>query len=238
MIFYIIAIPAFSFFLPLYSFWRMDDFSWGQTRVVLGESGKKMIVHDEGKFDPRSIPLKSWSDYENELWDKESNHSIGSWVPSGKYKVDNYAESRAGSIYGRETYYEPRTQSPVGMAHPPGHLSGRDTPLSVSPHRAAFEVGTLYHPTPSRPATHDYLEMNIPTTGSPDILDVSAGAPPDRDLELAVQQILQTVDLSSVTKRDIRRKLEDRFGVDLTTRKAIINAVIDRMLLMRASQPQ
>lgn len=45
MVFYIIAIPAFSFFLPLYSFWKMDDFSWGATRVVLGESGKKLIVH-------------------------------------------------------------------------------------------------------------------------------------------------------------------------------------------------
>lgn len=45
MVFYILAIPAFSFFLPLYSFWRMDDFSWGQTRVVLGEKGKKLIVH-------------------------------------------------------------------------------------------------------------------------------------------------------------------------------------------------
>jgi len=45
MIFYILAIPAFSFLLPLYSFWRMDDFSWGATRVVLGESGKRMIVH-------------------------------------------------------------------------------------------------------------------------------------------------------------------------------------------------
>ena len=63
MLFYILAIPAFSFFLPLYSFWRMDDFSWGQTRMVLGESGKKLIVHDEGKFDPKAIPLKSWSDY-------------------------------------------------------------------------------------------------------------------------------------------------------------------------------
>lgn len=45
MLFYILAIPVFSFYLPLYSFWRMDDFSWGQTRVVLGESGKKLIVH-------------------------------------------------------------------------------------------------------------------------------------------------------------------------------------------------
>ncbi|KAI0922672.1 hypothetical protein AcV5_009583 [Taiwanofungus camphoratus] len=45
MVFYILAIPAFSFFLPLYSFWKMDDFSWGATRVVLGESGKKIVVH-------------------------------------------------------------------------------------------------------------------------------------------------------------------------------------------------
>ena len=45
MVFYILAIPVFSFYLPLYSFWKMDDFSWGATRVVLGEKGKKMIVH-------------------------------------------------------------------------------------------------------------------------------------------------------------------------------------------------
>src|ERR1700733_6954673 len=45
MLFYVIALPLFSFLLPLYSFWRMDDFSWGATRVVLGESEKRMIVH-------------------------------------------------------------------------------------------------------------------------------------------------------------------------------------------------
>ncbi|KAI6142989.1 chitin synthase-domain-containing protein [Pisolithus tinctorius] len=85
MDFYILAIPIFSFMLPIYSFWHMDDFSWGATRVVLGESGKKIIVHDEGKFDPHSILLKTWNDYENELWDRESNHSIGSWVPPTQF---------------------------------------------------------------------------------------------------------------------------------------------------------
>ena len=45
MVFYMLAIPIFSFMLPIYSFWRMDDFSWGATRVVLGEAGKKIIVH-------------------------------------------------------------------------------------------------------------------------------------------------------------------------------------------------
>lgn len=64
MIFYILAIPVFSFFLPLYSFWKMDDFSWGSTRLVVGDRGKKIVIHDEGKFDPKSIPMKSWNDYE------------------------------------------------------------------------------------------------------------------------------------------------------------------------------
>ncbi|KIN93811.1 glycosyltransferase family 2 protein [Pisolithus tinctorius Marx 270] len=46
-------------------------------KKVLGVCGEcfqsthfgKIIVHDEGKFDPRSIPLKTWNNYENELWD-------------------------------------------------------------------------------------------------------------------------------------------------------------------------
>jgi chitin synthase len=45
MLFYILAVPLFSFYVPLYAFWKMDDFSWGQTRIVMGESGKKLVVH-------------------------------------------------------------------------------------------------------------------------------------------------------------------------------------------------
>ncbi|KAI5990050.1 chitin synthase-domain-containing protein [Pisolithus orientalis] len=48
MDFYILAIPIFSFMLPIYSFWHMDNFSWGAMCVVLGESGKKIIVHVGG----------------------------------------------------------------------------------------------------------------------------------------------------------------------------------------------
>lgn len=116
MIFYILAIPVFSFLLPLYSFWKMDDFSWGSTRVVLNDKGSKVVIHDEGKFDPRVIPLKSWNEYENELWDQESNHSIGSWVPPSRKQQQQqqqyengggeYADSRAQSMYGRETVYD------------------------------------------------------------------------------------------------------------------------------------
>lgn len=64
MIIYILAFPIYSFVLPIYSFWNQDNFSWGSTRIVIGEKGNKQIVavDDEG-FDPRSVPLQRWDDY-------------------------------------------------------------------------------------------------------------------------------------------------------------------------------
>ncbi|KAI5286261.1 hypothetical protein KEM52_002066 [Ascosphaera acerosa] len=64
MIIYLIAYPVYSFILPLYSFWNQDNFSWGNTRVVIGEKGdKKIVAVDDEGFDPRSIPLMRWDDY-------------------------------------------------------------------------------------------------------------------------------------------------------------------------------
>ncbi|KAG9310142.1 glycosyltransferase family 2 protein [Chiua virens] len=240
MVFYLLAIPIFSFMLPIYSFWRMDDFSWGATRVVLGEAGKKIVVHDEGKFDPRAIPLKTWNDYENELWDKESNHSIGSWVPPGHQFKEGYAESRATSLYGHETYYEPRSQSPAlsqqfGMLPPAGYQSGRVTPMSQL--RPLSDVGLMYNSQSmggmgSRPPTN-YFDMPSVQNPGP-LVDFGAGGPSDADLERSVEEILQTADLNTVTKREIRRVLEERFQMDLTSKKATINSAIDRALLSQS----
>lgn len=64
MICYMMAYPIYSFVLPIYSFWKQDDFSWGNTRVVIGETGTKQIVAvDEEVFDPRTIPLLRWDDH-------------------------------------------------------------------------------------------------------------------------------------------------------------------------------
>ena len=61
MIFYLLATPVFGckfvfystfdfdtkttdiVYIPLYSFWHFDDFSWGNTRVIVGEKGKKVL---------------------------------------------------------------------------------------------------------------------------------------------------------------------------------------------------
>ena len=88
-------------------------------------------------------------------------------------------------------------------------------------------MSEVHQPFASRPVTN-YLDMNIPTTRSPE------GEPTDSDLDQAVQGILRSADLNSVTKREIRRKLEDHFSMDLTSRKATINQAIDRILLSHA----
>ncbi|KAL1920103.1 uncharacterized protein VTP21DRAFT_1249 [Calcarisporiella thermophila] len=103
MFFYIFAIPVFSFYIPLYAFWHFDDFSWGNTRVVVGEKGRKFVVTDEGQFDPRQIPTKKWSDYEQELWEvgttasrdsSGTRYSLGSVRPARSFVADN-ADARS-----------------------------------------------------------------------------------------------------------------------------------------------
>lgn len=166
MIIYILAIPVFSFLLPIYSFWKQDDFSWGQTRVVLGEKGKKLVIHDEGEFRPSDIPLKSWVDYENELWERGSNASIGQILAEkqemsfagGAYGNKNHGGE--GSIYGHESVMNftsrPRTpMSELGArsfhqalnsyssaAHTPLH--GNMTPGGGMAY-ASSRAGSLHH---------------------------------------------------------------------------------------------
>ncbi|KAI1314517.1 hypothetical protein EDD11_002033 [Mortierella claussenii] len=79
MFIYILAIPLFSFFIPVYSFWHFDDFSWGNTRMVVGETAnaKKVVIlgDDEEPFDEKMIPMKKWSVYEQEMWEIDSVNS-------------------------------------------------------------------------------------------------------------------------------------------------------------------
>ena len=107
---------------------------------------------------------------------------------------------------------------------PPGYQSGRNTP--------AMDGGQMYQSF-SRPPTN-YLDVAIPTTRSDAAGEFGASGPSDAEIDRAVQALLQDADLNSITKREIRRKLEEQFGVSLASRKASINASIDRGLLSHA----
>lgn len=128
MIIYILATPVFSLGLPLYSFWHMDDFSWGNTRVVTGEKGRQVVVSDEGKFDPDSIPKKRWEEYQAELWDAQTQRDDArseisgfSYGTKSHYPATteyNYPASRTMSHVG-----DPRSNSRMSLA--PSEIIGR-----------------------------------------------------------------------------------------------------------------
>lgn len=114
MIVSIFAIPVFSFAIPIYSYWHFDDFSWGNTRVVMGDKGKKLVMADEGKFDRKSIPLMTWDEYENSMLydDERGSHN--------NYFNDNASVGSHGSYksgYSQGTYYTQQSRQPYPMSN-------------------------------------------------------------------------------------------------------------------------
>lgn len=65
MLIYLLSLPIWNFVLPVYAYWKFDDFSWGDTRTIAG--GDKGGHDDgDGEFDSTKIIMKRWRDFERE----------------------------------------------------------------------------------------------------------------------------------------------------------------------------
>jgi chitin synthase len=103
MLIYLISLPIWNFVLPVYAFWKFDDFSWGDTRKTAGEKTKKAGIEYEGEFDSSKITMKRWGEFEKERrlrshagWaspygNKESSTMVSSW-PSQQHGYDAYSD--------------------------------------------------------------------------------------------------------------------------------------------------
>ncbi|KAI0469455.1 chitin synthase [Xylaria cf. heliscus] len=212
LLLYIIAVPVYSFGLPLYAFWHMDDFNWGNTRVVAGEKGQKVVISDEGKFDPASIPRKRWEEYQAELWDAQtSKEDARSEISGFSYATkpgmnaamsDYYSQSRAGSTVGMIPPYDLKN---------PGNLS-----------RMSFA------PTDNRMSQFGGSQF-FGNHGETEMVDL-ASMPSDDALLAEIREILRTADLMTVTKKGIKQELERRFNVPLESKRAYINSATEALL--------
>ncbi|KAJ2910078.1 ATP-dependent RNA helicase [Coemansia aciculifera] len=63
MIIYILAIPVWNFVMPVYAFWRFDDFSWGKTRMTGPEDAAANFITDDERQALEPIPLMRWKDW-------------------------------------------------------------------------------------------------------------------------------------------------------------------------------
>ncbi|KAJ6160840.1 Chitin synthase 6 [Penicillium chermesinum] len=148
MIIYLMAFPIYSFILPLYSFWKQDDFSWGNTRIVLEEkNGKQVIAVADQGFDPRSIPLQRWDDYAlaNNLPGRrgdihsEKAYATGHYTDDQAMEMDEmqsqYSSVRPASTIltgfpGRGPYMPPQSPAPFAGANVPGNRNSHMSSLS------------------------------------------------------------------------------------------------------------
>lgn len=161
MIVYILAIPVFSFFIPIYAFWHFDDFSWGNTRIVVGEKGqKKAVGPEEGIFDPESIPTKCWTEHEQEMmeeWEKETNcskHSKESECSCQKH-IEHEQEQEMSHSHSRCS----SASSSSGHSHYDEEDEEEDKDVACSlyskcstvnlPHHPPHSVGSIMSHTPS-----------------------------------------------------------------------------------------
>lgn len=93
---YIFALPVWNFVLPSYSFWKFDDFSWGETRTVIGE-----VTGDhggsDGVFDSSSISMKRWREWERDASFQGLPTPRAVWDPSNTERDVSYSEDSVNS---------------------------------------------------------------------------------------------------------------------------------------------
>lgn len=229
MVIYILAFPIYSFILPVYSFWAQDDFSWGNTRIVVGEKGgKKIIATTEEEFDPRSIPLQTWDDYatQNNLPGRRGGVTE-KFTSNANYDDNTYEMDDMHSMYssvkpastvltglphlGGQPYMPPQSPAPFGAS------TNRQSQLSLG----GMSTGDYWQDGPrnrrSSPmsTTDNLLGMSTPPPRAPsrsplgfdsrrnsqmDFTRAGQG-PDDASITEAIRQVLREIDLETVTKK-------------------------------------
>ncbi|KAJ1670056.1 hypothetical protein GGF38_001793, partial [Coemansia sp. RSA 25] len=242
MIVYLLAMPVFSFFIPIYAFWHFDDFSWGNTRLEVGDGKKARYVAEFEEFDPASIPLRKWEEYEQEILystpDKARLDDARSEMSSraSMYFMPPRPGSAAGSIYGVNGYgYNQNgavNMQVVGRphAHIPMRMGG-DVPSAPGMSLAHAGYATE---APGPIASGFGLAPMAPMGLVPDGMPVQyPSGMPNEVLVQSVRRILSTVDLMLVTKKQVRQQVAQDCNMDqeeLNARKSFINLCIDEVL--------
>jgi chitin synthase len=287
MVIYILAFPIYSFVLPIYSFWKQDDFSWGNTRIVLGEAGDKQVVavEDEG-FDPRSIPLQRWDDYatmnglggrrglqgtekgegsyDYEMDDARSQYSsirastILTGFPQGHMHMPPQSPAPFGGMQQRQSTYSnynlqgqsnERLMSMGGMSdqmlqnnpyanHRPSMAPSSDNLLGGGMGSRNSYAGSspnllgATHSNPSQPRLRSPLGGAMGGASRPvstvNFMDGPKTGPSDEDIVFTLRELLKTVNLDTVTKKQLKVLTEQRLQTQLQgERKIYLDQMID-----------
>lgn len=181
--------------------------------MITGDHGKEIVVTDEGKFDPDSIPRKRWQDFHAELQDEYAMRGTA---------MDDARSEASGFSYATKQY-------PTASVHDfldPGIPS---RPAShVMHHGMGYQNNQSHLSLPMSESGQRGSGMHNMALAETEMLHLSL--PTDDQLLAEIRGILETADLMTVTKLSVKNELERRFGVDLTLKKDYINSAIEAVL--------
>eukprot|EP00984_Skeletonema_dohrnii_P018612 scaffold8722_cov105-Skeletonema_dohrnii-CCMP3373.AAC.2 len=86
-IYFIVGLPVFYLILPVYSFWNMDDFSWGKTRAVGGSAVNNAQPMEEEAF-------------EDDEYDEKEKFVDDNTYASGTSDRSGYSQGSGDQSYG------------------------------------------------------------------------------------------------------------------------------------------
>ncbi|KAH7124357.1 chitin synthase-domain-containing protein [Dactylonectria macrodidyma] len=246
MIIYIVAFPIYSFVLPIYSFWNQDNFSWGNTRIVIGEKGSKQIavVGDEG-FDPRTIPLQRWDDYAlaNNLPGRRGEYQDNHYSFGDQYEMDEIKSihslgpqgSLLPGIPSRNVYSAPQfpalnsgRMSAIGYQDSPTQNRQSMLPMGTGPNNTRSQDnlssgigGQALVTTPG--VNSGSQSPNPQAMWSQSSLDFQQGhsEPSDTSILDSIRSVLREVDLDTVTKKEVRALVERKLQTELVGKRRI-----------------
>lgn len=217
MLIYVAAYPIHSFLLPIYSFWNMDNFTWGNTRVVIEEkAGKRLIAEEKNSFNPKDIPLETWQSYaqRNNLPGAQRRITFhdrkGRILQDVEYTEFGYDMQDLSSVHKGETFEQ------QSFGRPMSTFSEFDRPGIKSPANNPADRNSRFSM-----AMAEYLnEPQEPFDSTKETL-----------LRQTIRTVLRESDLDSMTKRQLLQKVEDLHGMKFSgSQIAAVDQFIDEEL--------
>jgi chitin synthase len=211
---YILALPIYSFVLPIYSFWHFDDFSWGDTRMVYRGNMKGGNLEDI-LFDPSMLILKQYNGpNDSQSGDLNSSSTTRKSPPSSprpsvskeqRYSIDSFGSLGSNSV----------------SKSPPRKSMAKEQRYSVDSFASSQSISF-------RNASSRNSFDSLASKESPKVEKRSNGSyPTDEELFKSIQDYISKSDLSIVTKKNVLQHLEVlyEFQADSDMKKAVYKMV-------------
>jgi chitin synthase len=136
-------------------------------------------------------------------------------------------DNRSGSFYGQPVLDHRASAYSLAGAQPPGfdRSSSYGFNMDAGLRASSYSYGQAPQPH-SRPVSNFLPEVNVETQP----IGLGAVGITDAQLESSIRRICAGADLDTLTKKGVRKQLEEEYEVSLSARKESINRIIERVL--------